>query len=110
MSYSYELFRLVDDLNYKIAKEKALSENSSFNVELPGFSKEDVEITVSNDYLTVKAEKKDPNYTAKLNSITKSFKILNSVNLEDISAVMNNGLLTITLKQKENLIKKIEVK
>lgn len=63
--------------------------------ELPGFSKQDVKITVADETLTVKAEKgekKKPSYRVSLNNL---------VSLEDISSKMSDGLLTITMPKKE---------
>tara|TARA_B110000285_G_scaffold204983_1_gene242374 strand:+ start:1042 stop:1362 length:321 start_codon:yes stop_codon:yes gene_type:complete len=63
--------------------------------ELPGFSREDVKITVADETLTVKAEKgekKKPAYRVSLNNL---------VSLEDISSKMSEGLLTITMPKKE---------
>ena len=63
--------------------------------ELPGFSKKDLKITVSDQVLTVKAEKGDRKkqpYRVSLNNL---------VSLEDISSKMSDGLLTITMPKKE---------
>ncbi len=63
--------------------------------ELPGFSKKDLKITVSDQILTVKAEKGDrkkPPCRVSLNNL---------VSLKDISSKMSDGLLTITMPKKE---------
>lgn len=63
-------------------------------LELPGFSKKDVKITATNEFLTVKAEKGDKK---------KSFSIsLNDlVSPDDVSSKMEEGLLTITMPKKQ---------
>lgn len=80
-------------------KERNLVKSSddvyTVEFELPGFSKQDVKITVADETLTVKAEKgekKKPPYRISLNNL---------VSLEDISSKMSDGLLTITMPKKE---------
>lgn len=78
--------------------------------ELPGFSKEDIKVSVEGDILTVKAEKAVEN-TEEENkdgyirtertrgSYERSFDI-SDIDAENISAKHENGILTLTLKKK----------
>lgn len=90
--------------------------NFSIVAELSGVSDEDLEITLDDNILTIKAEKevknKDKNYCRKeINSgkMERKFKLPNSINKDDIEADLNNGLLEITLPKKENTYKKIDI-
>ena len=90
------------------------------NVELPGVNKDDVKITVANDVLTVRGEKKmeketkDRNYRRTertYGSFQRSFTLPTHVKSDKIEANYNNGVLTITLpKVEEAKPKEIEVK
>lgn len=89
-------------------------------VELPGVQKNDVKITVVNDVLTVRGEKKQEsekkgeNYhrvERSYGSFQRSFTLPASVRSEKIEASYDNGVLTIDLpKAEEAKPKEIEVK
>lgn len=73
---------------------------------LAGIKKEDINIDVENDVLTIKAERKelrDLKYNRK-ESITgifqKSFALPKNVNKDDINAKMENGVLKIVIPKK----------
>ncbi len=87
--------------------------------ELPGISKEDVNITLQTDRLTIKAEKKEyvvedtaryvreRQYGQYLRSLTLPFPVKE----EEISATFENGVLELRLsKADEAKAKKIEIK
>jgi HSP20 family protein len=87
--------------------------------ELPGINKEDVNITLQGDRLTVKAEKKETaiedaacytrerQYGQYFRSVTLPF----SVKEDEISATFENGVLELRLsKADESKAKKIEIK
>lgn len=87
---------------------------------LPGLNKEQVEIDVKEDLLTVKGayaeteEVEGETYHRKeiLNGkFQRSFRMGNKVNFSKVEATFNNGLLTITLpKKEEEKVKKIAIK
>jgi len=89
-------------------------------IELPGVNKNDVKITVQNDVLTIRGEKrqerekKGENYhriERSYGSFQRSFTLPTSVMSDKIEASFNNGVLTITLpKVEEAKSKEIEVK
>jgi HSP20 family protein len=99
-----------------------LEEEGSYKVrvELPGVSKDDVKVTVQNDILTIRgekkmeAEKKNDNYRRverAYGSFLRSFSLPTSVNAGAIEASHENGILTLTLpKLEEAKPKQIEVK
>ena len=88
--------------------------------ELPGLAQEDVEITVENNTLTLRGEKKfehteeTDNYRrleSRYGSFYRSFSLPNSVDQERIDAKFRNGVLEITLpKAEEAKPKKIQIK
>ena len=100
-----------------IAEEKDLF---IVKVELPGINKSDVKITVQDDVLTVRGEKKqekeqkESNYHRVERSygvFQRSFTLPTSIHSERIDAEFKDGLLTINLpKVEEAKPKEIEVK
>jgi HSP20 family protein len=87
--------------------------------ELPGINKEDVNITLQGDRLTIKAEKKEVmvedvacytrerKYGQYLRSVTLPFPVKE----DTISATFENGVLELRLsKAEESKAKKIEIK
>lgn len=72
---------------------KDIGDVYEFEAELAGFSKEDLNISATDEMLIIKAEKDQKN---------KSFKIdlKNLVSLEHITCQMKDGLLKITMPKK----------
>ena len=89
-------------------------------LELPGVRKEDVKITVNNDVLTIRGEKKmetekkGDNYhrlERSFGTFQRSFTLPGTVSSEKIEASYDNGILHLTLpKIEEAKPKEIEVK
>jgi HSP20 family protein len=74
-----------------------------FDIEMPGFNKEDIKISVENDYLTVAAEKdevkEDKKYVVRerhYGKVERSFYI-GDVQKDNIKASYDNGILTINV-------------
>ncbi|MCW5519812.1 Hsp20/alpha crystallin family protein [Aureitalea sp. L0-47] len=99
---------------------------STYNIELaiPGFSKDEIEVSLENDVLKVSAEKEKETveedvegYTRKefsYNSFERKIKVPNTVNQDkEVKATYNNGLLNLQLFKEEIAIeqpkKKIEI-
>ncbi|MDD8017466.1 MAG: Hsp20/alpha crystallin family protein [Bacteroidota bacterium] len=88
--------------------------------EIPGMNKDDVKITLENNVLTIRGEKKNENEKEEGNfhrversygMFERSFTIPGSIKVNDIDAQYNNGILTMTLpKAEESKPKMIEVK
>ena len=79
-------------------------------VDLPGFNKEDVEIMVNEDSLTVNAKKdqakevKDKNYVRRERSARTYYRRIplpQKVQSDNAKANLNNGILEVTLPKKE---------
>jgi len=80
------------------------------SIELPGVSKEDIELNFEKDILNVKAEKKcgyddktvkRSTTSRNYDTIKKSYKFPTAVDKGKIEAVHENGILTITLPKTE---------
>lgn len=89
-------------------------------VELPGVTKDDVKITIQENVLTIRGEKKQETETKDSNfhrversygSFQRSFSLPTHVKNEKIEASYKDGILTVTLpKAEEAKPKQIEVK
>ena len=89
-------------------------------VELPGVKKEDVKITILNDVITIRGEKKQEDQKKgestrrverSYGAFQRSFTLPSSVRSEAIEASYDNGILNISLpKAEEAKPKEIEVK
>ncbi len=96
--------------------------NYILQAELPGFNKEDINIDLKNDILTItaahseeKKEEDDQKYLRRerrTSSYSRSFKVQN-IKAEDISASYRNGILEVTfpkrLEAPETEAKRIEI-
>ncbi len=95
-------------------------DNIIVEAELPGLDAKDVDVTLTNDILTVKGERKEEkeekeeNYYLKeshYGSFCRSIRLPNEVKAEDIDATYKNGVLKLTLPKAETeRVKKIEIK
>jgi HSP20 family protein len=74
--------------------------------ELPGVSEDDVEVTLSDDVLTIRGEKKAERTEQKENyhvmersygSFARSIRLPFPTNPDDVNASFNNGVLTLTI-------------
>ena len=81
-----------------------------FTAELPGISKEDVEITVDDGVLTLKGERRfneedgEKNYRRierAYGTFSRSFTLPSAVIAEKIAATFTDGLLTVTVPKAE---------
>jgi len=89
-------------------------------VELPGVSKDDVKITLQDNIITIRGEKKDEKETKESNyhrversygSFQRSFNLPSAVKGDKVDAQYKDGILTISLpKAEEAKRKQIEVK
>ena len=78
---------------------------------MPGIKKENVKIELSKGYITISAEnnneveEKENNYIRKerhYGSFTRSFYVGDKVEMNDINATMDNGILSITVPKEES--------
>ncbi len=95
------------------------------DVDLPGFSKENIQLSLENGYLNIHAkmdkneEKKDEEKFIRrerfMGECTRSFYLGEEIKEEDINAEFKDGILKITIPKKEeqkklNNKKQIEIK
>jgi HSP20 family protein len=82
--------------------------------ELPGVSREDVNVEVVDGYLTITATRKTPaanqGESEQTFSLSRSLELPDEVQADQITAAYENGILTVTLpKREETKPKKITV-
>ena len=89
--------------------------------ELPGFRKEDVDVTLENQTLTIQAQRREEKKEEgkkgewllrerRYNQFLRSFTLPPTVSDQKVDAKLNDGLLTITLdKREETKPRKIQV-
>jgi len=97
--------------------------DNKFEVEVivPGFKKEDINISIENNVLTVSAETKseteesDKNYIRKeynASAFTRSFSLPENADQENIAAKYNDGILKLTIEKTDtesSLKKEIQI-
>ncbi len=126
------IFQLVDEM---LGPDVSTLKSSSMNVDLvenpqsfvlkadlPGVQKEDIQIDFKDGYLTISVESKESQESKegetvlrlerKFSKKTRSFQFDDLINVENITASYENGVLTLELPKKEqqNSIVKIEIK
>lgn len=83
----------------------------TLEIEMPGIKKENVKIELSKGYITISAEnnneveEKEKNYIRRerhYGSFTRSFYVGDKVEMNDINASMDNGILSITVPKEES--------
>ncbi len=88
---------------------KENDEEYTIEAEMPGMKKEDIQLEINNDYLTISAEhseekeEKEENYIRRerrQGKYTRSF-YLENVNQDDIEAEYNDGVLEVHLPKEE---------
>ena len=82
------------------------------DIDLPGYSKEDIKISVDDGYLTVFAKKEESKEESEKGSYIKkerysgecqrSFYIGDNIEAEDVKASFKNGILTLDIPKKED--------
>ncbi|MEZ5422331.1 MAG: Hsp20/alpha crystallin family protein [Pyrinomonadaceae bacterium] len=87
--------------------------------ELPGMKREDFELSFENNVLTLKGERRFEKKTDEDNyhrveraygEFSRSFTLPHTVTVEDAKAEFDNGMLTVTLKKREETkARKIEI-
>ena len=91
--------------------EREAGQDLVIKVELPDVNREDVEVTVENNTLTLRGEKKLPadvkeeqfrRVERRYGSFARSFTLPNTVDASKVSAEYKNGVLIVTLPLRED--------
>ena len=98
------------------------NKNYYLSLDLPGVNKKDINVSISNDVLTISgfrdsSEAEDSDY-ARLNQVNygdfeKSFQLPENINQDKVGAKMENGVLRLNLKKAREItddVKKISIK
>ncbi|HKL74847.1 MAG TPA: Hsp20/alpha crystallin family protein [Halanaerobiales bacterium] len=103
-----DAFNAIDTKSFK-TDVKETDENYIIESELPGLSKEDINIEITDNYLTISAQNEEKFEEEKENYIrrerrTGSFQRvfqIDNVKEDEIDAKYENGILEVTLPKKE---------
>ena len=93
----FDTFHKVDFYGSNIVNEEEIT---NLELALPGFSKKDLNISVEGRTLTISAEVEKELETRYFKSFKKSYLLPVNADVENISAKMVNGLLTIDFGNK----------
>jgi HSP20 family protein len=92
--------------------------NLYIEADLPGVKKEDLKVTVEDNLLTIRAERRAESTESKKNyyrtervfgSMTRSFTLGENVNRDAIEAQFSDGVLRLTLPKVEPVVKAKEI-
>lgn len=100
-------------VNHFYPKTNISESKDNFEIEMlvPGLSKEDFHIALDKNLLTISYDKKEEKSSEKnlvkkeftLRSFSRSFTIDEKINIDDIQAKYENGILRLTLPKKEEV-------
>jgi len=81
-------------------------------MDVPGMSKDDIEVTFDSNRLKISGQRKSDKYDSyEYGKIERSFSVPSNVEVDKISAKIDNGVLKVLLpKAKSSLGRKISVK
>jgi len=105
-------------INYFEPAVNVIENKDVYEIQLavPGYTKDEVKISIENNTLTVSAEfeKKEESTTYSRREFVKtsferSFTLPRSVDQEKVAATFENGILNITLPRKGDLVIKKEI-
>ncbi len=113
---NYDLFDVFDDffkpMFFEESKElrtdiKELEEGYELDLELPGYEKDEIKVSLENGYLTVSAAKKEKEEKGKFlrreirESTSRSYYVGNDISREQIKAKYCNGILSLTVPKEQ---------
>ena len=79
-------------------------DNTYLRAELPGVNREDINVEMVDGYLTVSASRKTPaaeGQPEQSSSFSRSVRVPEEVQANQVSAAYENGVLTVTLPKRE---------
>ena len=101
-----DFFDRKDRMNYNLMKTDIREDENSYllEVDLPGYSKDDIKIDITDGYLTInaKVEKEDndenKNYVRRerfTGEVTRTFYVGEDIKEDEVKASFKNGILTL---------------
>lgn len=112
-----DLFGLVNEtpriVNGSIKRSNTKETDNEYllDIAVPGLTKDDVSVKVVDSILTISHEKEeDGNNFYFTSSFKKEFTLPDDVNIKDVSATVENGVLSITLPKDKKKVKELTVK
>ncbi len=117
--FDYDKFfggKFFKDFGVELPAANVKETDTAYEIELsvPGFKKEDIQVSLTNDVLTIKAdaqtEKNEAGekYTRKefsRQTVSRSFQLPQTANTEKIDASYENGILKVDIAKKEEAVK-----
>lgn len=74
----------------------------TIEMELPGFTEQEVDVSLENNVLTISAEHaKEKNRTKFYSSFKRSWRLADDINVDEVKASLKHGVLTVSLPKKE---------
>ncbi len=101
------------DRTFNLMKTDIREDDKSYllEVDLPGYSKDDIKIDITDGYLTInaKVEKEDKDESKTYvrrerftGEVSRSFYVGDDIKEEDVKASFKNGILTLDIPKKED--------
>ena len=120
-----DFFDRKDRMNYNLMKTDIREDENSYllEVDLPGYSKDDIKIDITDGYLTINAKVEKENNDEKKNyvrrerftgEVSRSFYVGDDIKEDEVKANFKNGILTLevpklSLEDKKKDKKYIEI-
>ena len=120
-----DFFDRKDRMNFNLMKTDIREDENSYllEVDLPGYSKDDIKIDITDGYLTINAKVEKENNEDKKNyvrrerftgEVSRSFYVGENIKEEEVKASFKNGILTLevpklSLEDKKKDKKYIEI-
>jgi len=120
-----DFFDRKDRMNYNLMKTDIREDDNSYllEVDLPGYSKDDIKIDITDGYLTINAKVEKENNDEKKNyvrrerftgEVSRSFYVGDDIKEDEVKANFKNGILTLevpklSLEDKKKDKKYIEI-
>lgn len=101
-----DFFDRKDRMNYNLMKTDIREDENSYllEVDLPGYSKDDIKIDITDGYLTINAKVEKENNDENKNyvrrerftgEVTRSFYVGEDIKEDEVKANFKNGILTL---------------
>lgn len=99
--------------NYQLNPSINISDNKesyAVTIDLPGVNKNDIDLSVSNDIMTISGERRssDESDNIKYGPFTKSLYIPEDANTKKIHAKMKDGVLLVTIPKSKAIVEDIQ--